>query len=193
MGGEILWGLGGAVRFQIARARDELSVQRSDASCYQVGVLEMANPNRTIKTLCDEIHKAIAVIGMDVELRVASRHFREYGREMGRTKSKRGGNAQAAAKVSGGQHRLLGRIDLGAGSGGMFPKRGSGFGERGATRGSCKKLDPQFLFKPAESPTDDGLGDTEPARGGRNPTGIGHFYECPQVLDFQLSVPDCAT
>jgi hypothetical protein len=58
------------MRFDIVRARDELSIDRPDASRDQVGVLKIANPDRAIETLRDEIDEAITVAGMDVELRV---------------------------------------------------------------------------------------------------------------------------
>ncbi len=155
MGDEFLRRLGGTMRFDIVRARDELSVKRPDASCDQAGVLEIANPDRTIKTLCDEIDEAIAVGGMDVKLRVTSCHFREHGSEAGRAERKRCSNAQATAKVTGGEHGFPGHVDLGAGSGCMVTKREPGFCEGCAAGGSCKKLDAKFRFKPAEPPTDD--------------------------------------
>lgn len=102
MGDEFLRRLGGPMRFDVVRARDELSIERPDTSCDQVRVLKIAHPYRTIITLRDEIDEAIAVAGVDVELGVASRHFREHGSEVSRAERKRRGNAQAAAKVAGG-------------------------------------------------------------------------------------------
>jgi hypothetical protein len=155
MGNELLRRLRGTVRFEIVRARDELPVKRPDASCDQVGVLEIANSNRTIKTLCDEINEAIAVVGMDVELRVASRHFRENGSEVGWAKRKRRCNSQPTAKVTSRQDRFPGHIDFSAGSGCMVSKREPSFCESGTARGSCKKLDAKFRFESGEPSTDD--------------------------------------
>ncbi len=143
------------MRFDIVRACDELSIDRPDALRDQVGVLKVADPDRAIETLCDEIDEAIAVGGMDVELRVLTRHFRKHGGEVGRAESKRHGNPQAAAQLTGGEDRFPGRVDLGAGSGRMIPERDPRFCERGAAGRSCKKLDAKFRFNPEEPPTDD--------------------------------------
>lgn len=155
MGKQFLRRFRGTMRFNIVRACDQLPIDRPDASCYQVGVLEIANPDRTIKTFCDQINEAVTVGGVDVELRVASCHFREHGSEVGRAERKGYGNPQAAAQVTVGQDRFSGQVDLGAGSGGMISKRAPGFRESGAAGGSCKQLDVKFRFEPAEPPTDD--------------------------------------
>ena len=143
------------MRFDVIRACDKLSIDRPDALRDQVGVLKVANPDRAIETLGDEIDEAIAVGGMDVELRVLARHFRKHGGEVGRAERKRHGNPQAAAQLTGGEDRFPGRVDLGAGSGRMVPERDSRFRERGAAGRSCKKLDAKFRFNPEEPPTDD--------------------------------------
>jgi hypothetical protein len=154
------------MRFNIVRARDELSIDRPDASCDQVGVLEIANPDSTIETLCDEINEAIAVGGMDLELRVPPRHVREHWSEVGRPERKRRSYSQAASKVTGGQDRFPGHVNFGADSIRVVSKRDPGFCESSAASVSYKKLDAKFRFKPEEPPTDDRLGDAEPARGG---------------------------
>lgn len=143
------------MRFDIVRARDQLPMDGPDMSCDQVRVLQIAKPDRTIETLCDEINKAITVIGMNVELRVASRHFREHGSQVSWAESKRRGNSQAAAKLAVGQEHFPGRVDLGTDFGCMVPKYDSGFCESGAARRACKKLHAKFRFKPGELPTDD--------------------------------------
>lgn len=155
MGNELRRRLRSPMCFDIGRARNELPMDGSDASRDQVGVLQIAHPDRTIETLGDEIDETITVRSMNVELRVASRHFREHMSEMCRAESKRHSNPQAAAKVTSGQDRFLGRIDLGADSGRMVSKRDSGFCQGGAAGGSCKQLDAKFCFKLAEPPTDD--------------------------------------
>ena len=45
---ELLRRLGGAMRFDIVRARDQLSMDRPDVSRDQVGVREVADPDRAI-------------------------------------------------------------------------------------------------------------------------------------------------
>lgn len=60
---------------------------------------------------------------------MASRQFGEHGSEVGRAESKRRGNSQAAAKVTGGQDRFLGYIDLGADPGCIVSESGPGFRE----------------------------------------------------------------
>lgn len=153
-------------------------MDRADASCDQVGVLEIANPYRTVVTLCDEIDEAIAVAGLDVQLGMASCHFREYGSEVSRAERKRRSNAQAAAKVPRGPDRFPGHFDLGADSGCIVSECGSGFCERSAASGSRKQLDTKFRFKPEETTTDDRLGHPEPERSRRNAPGISDLYEC---------------
>lgn len=115
----------------------------------------MADPDRTIKTLRDEIDEAITVVGVDVELRVASRHFREHGSKVGQPEGKRHGYAQATAKLTGGQDRFPGHIDLGAGSGRVVSEHDPRFRQSSAAGGSCKKLDAKFRFEPGEPPADD--------------------------------------
>src|SRR6266702_2771908 len=124
------------MRFDIVRTRHELPVDRTDAPCDQVGVLKIANPYRTVITLGDRINKAIAVVGMDVELRVASSHFREHGSEMSGAERKRRSNSQAATKVTCGEDRFPGYVDLGADSGCIVPERRPGFCERSSAGGS---------------------------------------------------------
>jgi hypothetical protein len=68
----------------------------------------------------------------------------------------------------------------------MFSKRDPGFRESGATGGSRDKLDAKFRLKPEKSPTDNGFGHAEPARGSRNAPGIRHFHECLQVFDVHV-------
>src|SRR6185436_9069005 len=99
MGDELLRCLRRPMRLNIVRTRDELSIDRADASCDQVGVLKIANPYRTIVTLRDEIDEAIAVAGLDVKLRVATCHFHKHGSEVSGAERKRRSNAQAASKV----------------------------------------------------------------------------------------------
>ncbi len=79
---------------------------------------------------------------------VAARHFREHRSEVSRAERKRHGNSQAAAKVSGGQDRFLGRFDLSDDFGCMVSERGPGFRERRAAGGSGEKLDAKFCFEP---------------------------------------------
>ncbi len=102
MSDEFLRRLGRPMRLDVGRTRDELPMDWSDASCDQVRVLKVANPDRTIVPLRDQINEAITVAGVDVQLGVASRHFREHGSEVSRAERKRHGNSQAAAKVAGG-------------------------------------------------------------------------------------------
>jgi nicotinamidase-related amidase len=124
---------------------------------------------------------------------VASCHFREDGREVSRPQGKRHSNTQAAAKVTGGQDRFPGHVDLGAGPGCIVPERGPGFGEGSPAGGSRKQLDTKFRLKPEETTADDRLGHAEPKRSRRNPTGIGNLHECLQLFDVQLGVPHFAT
>jgi hypothetical protein len=130
---------------------------------------------------------------VDVKLRMAPRHFRKHGSEMGRAERKRRSNPQAAAQLTGGEDRFPGHIDLGADSGRMVPERDPGFCESGAAGRSRKQLDAKLRFKPKEPPTDDRLGDAEPARGGRYAPGIGHFDECLYSSMSNFGVPDFAT
>ena len=193
MGGELLRRLRRTMRFDIVRACNQRPVDRPNASRDQVGVGKGPDADPTVETLGDEIDEAIAVGAMDVELRVAPRHLREHRREVCRAERKRHGNSQAAAKITGWEDRFLRRVDLGANPGCMVSKRGPRFCESGAAGRSRKKLDAEFRFKPEEPSTDDRLGDTEPARRGRNAPGIGHCHERLEVLDVQFGVPRFAT
>ncbi len=155
MCGQILRRFREPMRLYIVRARDELPIERSDASCDQVRVLKRASPDCTIEPLGDEIDEAVTVGGVDVELRVAPCHSREHGSEVGRTERKRHGNSQAAAKITGGQDRFLGYFDLGTGPGCIVSECGPGFCESGSAGGSCQELDAKFCFKSEKPATDD--------------------------------------
>lgn len=61
-----------------------------------------------------------------MELGVASRHVREHGSDVSRAERERRSDSQAAAKLTGGQDRLPGHVDLGANFGGIVPEGGSG-------------------------------------------------------------------
>src|SRR3984957_20214038 len=85
MGKEFVRRLGGPMLPDIARAGDKLSSDRSDTTCDQVRVVEIADAYRTIKTLPNDVHEAIAVARLYVEQRVASRHFCKHRRQMRRS------------------------------------------------------------------------------------------------------------
>src|SRR5580700_11715648 len=85
MGKEFVRRLGSPVLPNIVRACDELSSDRSDTACDQVRVVQITDAYRTIETLPNEIHEAIAVARLYVEQRVASRHFCKHRRQMRRS------------------------------------------------------------------------------------------------------------
>ena len=110
------------MRFDIIRACDKLSIDRPTRFAIRWS-LKVSHPGSRNRNLRDEIDEAIAVGGMDLELRVLMRHFRKHGGEVGRAERKRHGDPQAAPQLTGGEDRFPGRIDLGAGSGCMVPER----------------------------------------------------------------------
>jgi hypothetical protein len=124
-------------------------------SCDQAGILKIADPDRTIESLRDEINEAIAVRGMDVELRMALRHVGEHRSQVSWAESERRSHSQATAKLTVGQEQFSGRVDFGAGPFSMISKRDPGFRESGAASGPCKKLHAKFRFKPGELSTDE--------------------------------------
>ncbi len=75
----------------------------------------------------------------------------------------------------------------------MISKYDSSFGRSSPAGISCQQLNAKFLFEPSKSPTDDRLGNPEPARSVRHSPGIDNFYECLQIFDIQFDVPDFAT
>ena len=181
------------MRFDVVGACDELSIDRADAPCDQVGVLEIAHPYRAIVALPDEIDEAVAVGSLDMQLGVASRHFGERGGEVSRPESKRRGNSQAASKVTGRQDRFPRDVDLRADPGGIVPERGAGFSESSSAGGPGEQLNAEFCFKANQPATDDRLGHAEPNCRGRNTSCIGDLDECLQLLDVHLGVPLFAT
>ncbi|GLS31081.1 hypothetical protein GCM10007937_27900 [Mesorhizobium albiziae] len=90
-----------------------------------------------------------------MKLRVLARHFREHGGKVGWAESKRHGNPQAAAHLTGWEDRFPGRIDLGTGSGRMIPERDPRFRKCRAAGRSCKKLNAEFCLDPEKPPADD--------------------------------------
>ena len=82
---ELVRRLGSPVLPDIVRACDELSSDRSDTTCDQVRVVEIADAYRTIETLPNDIHEAIPVARLDVEQRVAPSHFCKHRRQMRRS------------------------------------------------------------------------------------------------------------
>jgi len=67
---------------------------------------------------------------------------------MGWAERKRHSYSQAAPKLAGRQDCFPGCVDLVADFGCMISKCDPGFGESGATGGSCKKLNAQFRLEP---------------------------------------------
>src|SRR5262245_15172098 len=107
----------------------------------------MANPYRAIKTLCDQIDEPVGIAGVDVQLRMALRQSSQHGGEMGWAEREWRGDPQTTAKLTGGQDRFLGQVDLGAGSGCVVSKNSPGFRERGTACGSRQKLNAKFRLK----------------------------------------------
>lgn len=64
---EFLGRLGRSMCGNIVRAREEIPIYRSDASRDQIGVLEVADPDRTVIALRYQIDEAIRIAGLDVE------------------------------------------------------------------------------------------------------------------------------
>src|SRR4029077_9714326 len=85
MGEEFVRRLGSPVLPDIVRACDELAMDRSDATCDQVRVVEIADAYRTIETLPNDIDEAIAVARLYVEQPVTPRHLCKYRCQMGRS------------------------------------------------------------------------------------------------------------
>src|SRR5690606_8224106 len=90
--GDLLQLLGCAMCLDVIGACNELSIDRPDALRDEIGILEIAEADRAIETLGDQVDEAIAVGSMEVELRVAMRHFRQHGREMCGPERKRYGD-----------------------------------------------------------------------------------------------------
>jgi hypothetical protein len=78
---------------------------------------------------------------MDVELRVASRHFGDNRCEVSWAERQRHSDSQPAAKIPRRQDRFSGCIDFSTGFGCMIPKREASFCESSATGGTRKQLD----------------------------------------------------
>jgi hypothetical protein len=83
---------------------------------------------------------------MNVQQRVAMRHFRECGGEAGRAEGERYRDPQAATRPASGQDRFSRRIDLGAGSGRMVSEHGARLRKRGAAGRPCEELGAEFFF-----------------------------------------------
>ncbi|XQU70407.1 hypothetical protein OJJOAM_003196 [Cupriavidus sp. H18C1] len=139
----------------------------------------MAKPDRTVIAVGDEIDDVVAVARVDLQLRVASRHFGEHGSDMRGAERQRRGNSQSPAQLTGGKDRFLRYIDFGADPGCIVSKRGPGFRESSPSSRSRKQLDAKFRFKAHQATTDDGLGHAEPKRSRRNAASISHFHKSP--------------
>jgi len=113
MGGDLIWSPGRAMRFDIIRTCNEFSMEWPDALGEQIGVREIADADRAIKTFRHEVDEPVTVACVDMEPGVAAGHFREQGREVGRTERNGHGNAQAPAEVARGQDGFPGAVDLG--------------------------------------------------------------------------------
>ncbi len=73
----------------------------------------MAHADGAVVAFGDQVDEAVAVAGLDVKLWMPARHLGEYRREVGGTEGQRRSDAQAAAKLAGGQYRLFGNFYLG--------------------------------------------------------------------------------
>ena len=67
MGDQFLRLLRGTMGFDIARTRNQFALDGANAACNQVGVLQVAEPYWAVVALCDEINKAIAGAGLDMQ------------------------------------------------------------------------------------------------------------------------------
>src|SRR5690606_32536073 len=182
-GGHFIRCLRRTMRLDIAWARDQFAVDRASTSGDQVGILKGANPYPTIETFADQVNETIGVAGVNLELGMASCHFREGRGKMGRTERQRCSNSQAASKITCGENRFSGGIDLGADFGCVISERGPGLRESGAAGGSRKQLGPQFRFKARKPTADDRLGYTQPEGCRRNSSSVGHFHEGPELFN----------
>lgn len=139
----------------------------------------MPKSYRAIIAVCDEIDDMVAVARLDLQPRVASRHFGQHGRNVCRAERQRRSNSQSPPKLTGGKDRFLRYIDFGADPGCIVAKRSPGFRQSRPSSGSGKQLDAKFLFKPHEPATDDRLGHAQPESRGRNAASISNFDEGP--------------
>ena len=185
--------LGRTVRLDVVRARDKLGVDRANAPCDQIGVLQITHPNGAIVALGDEVNEAITVASLHMQLRMTACHFRQHRCEMSRAERQRNGHAQAAAKGAGRQDRFLGDVYLGTDSGGVVPECRAGLSECRPASGACQQLHTQFAFKPRQAATDDRLRYAKTQCSLRNAAGIGHFHEGLQFFDIHACVPLFAT
>lgn len=190
---ELVRRLGCAMGLNVGRAGHQLRVDRPDAPCDQVRIRKVANPNRTIETLGNEVDEAVAVAGLDMELGMTPRQFRKHRGKVGRAKGQRRGHPQSATQGAGGQDGFLGDLYFGADPGGVVPECRPGFRQRCPAGSARKQLDTQFRLKPGKPAADDRLGHPQPHRRSGHPCGIGDFNEGLQLFDIQISVPRSAT
>src|ERR1700739_722178 len=79
---EIVRRLGSSMLPDIVRTCHERPSEHPHTTWDQARVVEIADAYRTIETLPNDIHEAIAVARLYVEQRVAQRHFRKDRRQM---------------------------------------------------------------------------------------------------------------
>ena len=111
-------------------------------------VREIADADRTIETVANDVNEAIAVARLYVEQWVTPRHFRKHRRQMRGSEGKRRCDTEAAAQLTGRQDRFKRGVYFGADASGVVAKRDAGLRQRGTACRPREKLDTEFGLQP---------------------------------------------
>src|SRR5262249_58296406 len=69
----------------VARTRHQLPRDRPDATRDQIGVREVADPERAIEALGNDVYEAVLIGGVDLQERISVRQLHQDGGEKERT------------------------------------------------------------------------------------------------------------
>lgn len=111
-----------AVRLAPANVIDQLR-----RVCPQVGIFRITKPYGAIIAFGDDVHEAVAVAGVYVEMRITPRHFSKHRWEVRWPEGQRRRDTEATAQVTSGQDRFPGNVDLRAYLCRVIPEGRTGF------------------------------------------------------------------
>jgi hypothetical protein len=150
----------------------------------QRGVGQLADADRQIVPLADEIDVTVVEVEVDLELGMPDQKLGDRRREVQVSERHRGGDPQGAPKLAlETARRLLGFDDVGQDVSRPLVIGVPRFGEAQAARGAVKKAGPEPVFECTDPPADHRFSKPQPARGTRETLGLDRSHKDGHLLE----------
>jgi len=148
---------------------------------------------RRVESPGDEIHEAIGVRSVHLEIRMTPCELREHRRDVRRAEGKRRGHAQQAAHLALGGEAVAGSLHFRRDARRVLAESRAGLGERGTAGRARQELRAELPLEARQAPAHDRFGQPETSRGWRDAAGFGHGHEGLQIGQIRHGVPVYAT